>query len=288
MNHPGEIGSLSNCLKPDMAAITNIGTSHIGNLGSRENIANAKLEISYGMYNGKIYVPAEEHLLSGAKNRVTLSTVNPESDFYLATSGNKVTIFKGGLKFAESSFAFLEDHLKKCLLFSCAIAIDSGICPALLEDGISKISRENTRQNMFSLGGYTFIDDSYNASPESILASFDSVKNLKISKRKNLLLGDVLELGNFSASIHYEIGKSIPRELFENVFLFGNIAEDVARGAIENGFHNEKIHINDCLDRPDITALQIKEHCTHGELILMKASRAIKIEKVLDYFQERR
>ena len=287
MNHQGEISQLSECLCPDLAVITNIGTSHIGNLGSRENIARAKLEIECGMADGKVYVPAEEQLLTNAKNKVTLSLTDKSADFYLESIGGRVAIYKQGEKYAEANFAFSEEHLKKCLLFACAIAIDSGIPPALLSDKISIISTDNIRQKMFSIGKYIFYADYYNASPESILSSFDSVKSAKNLVGKSLLLGDVLELGDKSEEIHYGIGQSIPKGLFKSIFLFGNFAEHTARGAVNDGFPMERIHINTDLSRPEITALQINEYCDAGELILMKASRGVKLERVLDFFKER-
>lgn len=285
MNHKGEIHRLSNCLRPDMAVITNVGSSHIGNLGSKENIARAKLEIADGMNEGRIYVLENEELLTCAKNRVTLSLTDSNADFYLRSFGSNIAVYNRGKKYAEALFNFNEEHLKKCLLFACAIAIDLGVDSLLLENGISQISSVNTRQKVFYLDKYMFIDDSYNASLESIIASYDFIKSMDKSTAKSLLLGDVLELGEMSEDIHYQIGKSIQRGLFNRIFLFGNFAQHTKRGALDSGFPAEGIHVNTLLGRPDLTALQIKECCTEGEVILMKASREIKLERILEHFK---
>lgn len=287
MNHLGEISKLSKCLYPNMAIITNIGTSHIGNLGSRENIARAKLEISDGMQNGRIYVSQHEELLSGAKNKVNLSLTDKTARFYLESQENRITIYTQGKKYAEANFAFSERHLKECLLFASAVAIDAGLTPQQLSSGISKISADNIRQKLLNHNGYLFYTDFYNASAESILASFDSIKKIKTATAKNLLLGDVLELGEMSENIHYKIGKSIPSGLFKNIFLFGNLADDIARGAVDNGFPADRIHKNYDLSSPEFTVRQIKHYCKKGELILMKASRGVRLERVLEYFIER-
>lgn len=287
MNHLGEIARLSECLSPDMAVITNIGTAHIGNLGSRENIAKAKLEIGCGMNGGSIFVPFEEELLQGEKNRVTLSLSDTKANYCLEEKDSIVSIYENGKKYAEARFAFTEEHLKKCLLFAASIAINCGISPNLLSQGISDISAENIRQNIILLKKRLFYTDFYNASPESITASFDSVQKIEIEASKNLLLGDVLELGKMSKEIHFQIGKSIPEGLFKNLFLFGNFAKFVADGAKSNGFPIERIHINTDLSRPDITASQVLQNSSEGELILMKASRGVRLERVLDYFKER-
>jgi UDP-N-acetylmuramoyl-tripeptide--D-alanyl-D-alanine ligase len=156
----------------------------------------------------------------------------------------------------------------------------------LLSEGISSISRDNIRQKIVSAGGYLFYNDSYNASLESIVASFDSVKNIDSAKRKSLLLGDVLELGDMSEKIHRKIGELISKELFDNVFLFGDYAKFTADAAIKNGFPAKRIHINDDLQHPDISALQIKCFCSTDELILLKGSRGVRLERILDYLEK--
>ena len=284
MNHAGEISKMSSCLKPNKAIITNIGSAHIGNLGSRENIAKAKLEIADGMDDGKLFIPAEEELLKNAKNSITVSSTDSRSDYYLESIGRKITLYKMGKKYVEADFAFPEDHLKKCLMFACATAADLGISPSAISEGISRISSDNIRQKLIIADGYHFLDDSYNASYESIIASFDYAKNVKNINSKSLLLGDVLELGDYSKSIHYKIGKNIPCDIFKQVFLFGRFADHTAKGAIDNGFNADMIHKNYSLDRPDITAKQIADYCKPGDLILMKASRAVRLERILEYF----
>jgi UDP-N-acetylmuramoyl-tripeptide--D-alanyl-D-alanine ligase len=129
-----------------------------------------------------------------------------------------------------------------------------------------------------------FLTDYYNASAESISASFEYAKNTATGGKKHLLLGDVLELGRLSRDIHYDIGKSIPHDLFTNLFLFGDFSEIVKQGAIDSGFEEKRIHTNLDLNYPEITANQIKKHCNDDDIILMKASRAVRLERVLDFF----
>lgn len=286
MNHPGEISNLSKCLCPNLAIITNIGSSHIGNLGSRENIAKAKLEILDGMNGGPVYIPKEEYLLSCLKNRKTVSINDRTADYFLHSVDNSITVIKEGKPYVESRFAFTEKHLKKCLLFACATSIDVGVSTQSLKNGISNISIYNARQNMAIEGGYYFFDDSYNASIESICACFESAQKITVTGKKNLILGDVLELGDMSERMHYQIGRIIPPSLFDNIFLVGNFVQHTASGAALNGFPFEKIHINQNPDRLDITVNQIKKHCQKGDLIVMKASRKLRLERIIDYFKE--
>ena len=287
MNHSGEIGALSKCLCPDLAVITNIGSSHIGNLGSKEGIAKTKLEILEGIKDGRLYVLDEEELLREAKYRVSISLKNPAAEFYLKENAGRVAIYKNGIKQLETNFAFCEEHHLKCLLFASAIAIDTRLQTDLISQGISSISKDSIRQKDVFVKKYHIIDDSYNSSLESVIASINSLKKRFPNKRKSLLLGDVLELGKFSREYHRKIGEAIPPDMFCNLFLWGRYADEIACGAVENGFAAERIHINHLIDRPDITARQIEEYCQRDEVILFKASRAIRLERVIEILKEK-
>ena len=285
MNHKGEISKLSKCLMPDIAIITNIGTAHIGNLGSREAIASAKLEVLDGMKNGSLILPKNEALLSNKKDSYYVSLQNSHADFSVYSDNSKeISILKQGNIYCKAHFVFVEKHHLECLLFSSAAAILTGVSPIQLSKSISMISTDNIRQTVISREGYHFYTDFYNASFESISASFESVKNLNIGNKKHLLLGDVLELGDMSVKMHYKIGNHIPVSLFEHIFLFGEFAEQTMQGAIDSGFSKEQIHINTDPLSPGITATQIRNFCEKGDLISMKASRSIKLERVLEYF----
>ena len=172
MNGRGEISRLSKCLEPDIAVITNIGTAHIGRLGSREEIARAKLEILDGMKNGKIIVPKEENLLSKIKEKETFSITDTDADYYIKSGETaSVEIYKRGEIFCSADFALPEEHHRKCLAAAAAAAISAGISPNQLSRGISLISRDNIRQTMFLAENYCFYADCYNASRESMLAA---------------------------------------------------------------------------------------------------------------------
>lgn len=285
MNHPGEISRLSKCLAPDIAIITNVGTAHIGNLGSREAIAKAKLEVKDGMNGGKLILPSDEPLLADEANSIFVSLLKKDADFSIHREDlDKLTILKDGHFYCNTSFAFKETHLMECLLFAASAAIIAGVSSQKLSQAISLISDDNIRQRLFFAKKYYFYTDFYNASFESILASFETVKNIGITEKKHLLLGDVLELGNMAEKMHYEIGKNIPKDVFSSIFLFGSFAEHTQKGAADAGFYKEAIHINRDLTNPIATANQICNFCNDGDLILMKASRAVKLERVLEYF----
>ena len=249
MNHMGEIRILSECLRPNIAVITNVGTSHIGNLGSRENIARAKLEILIGMDSGVLFVPYDEPLLNSHPGAINV--------------------------YSESTKAMDRN-------MSMAVSVAEFI--GITKPDLSNISTENIRQKMIFKKSHRFLTDYYNSSYESVAALIESAKEQEKYPRRALVLGDILELGEYCQDIHLRVGKLVKPSDFDHLFLFGEYAEFIYRGALENSFDKDKIFINSDLTRPDITAEQIKANCDENELILMKASRGVRLERILDYF----
>lgn len=286
MNHPGEIRRLSTCLRPNIAVITNIGTAHIGNLGSRENIAEAKLEITEKLNDGATIVPYEEPLLKNAKNKVTFSVENEEADYYLKAENGQISLYKNQSFLFSSSFALEEKSNRLCLAAALSSALEAGISPNKLSSRIPYISEENTRQRVFYIKNRRFLTDFYNASYESVIALLDEAKNHDHPLQKSLVLGDILELGELSERIHFMLGKSISHKVFRSLFLFGSESIYIARGAIENGFPMDRIFINRDVNNPTLSAEQIYKETEDGEMIFMKASRAIRLERVLDCLKE--
>lgn len=289
MNHKGEISKLSKCLRPNIGIITNIGSAHIGNLGSRENIAKAKLEIEDGMNEEILFVPYDEPLLFLPKNRITFSTDNTCANFSLLTiEKENLKLYKNGKECFNLSFSPTGEHHKKCLVSALSVAMFIGMPPEMIKAGVSTISDNNIRQKCIFRENYTFYADFYNASYESVSALIKVASEIVLGRRKSLVLGDILELGDMSEQIHFEVGKMISPDEFNYLFLFGKEAKNIGLGAIHNGFPKERIFINTDLSAPQTTALRIREVCPLGEAIFMKASRGIRLERILDCFNEKK
>ena len=249
MNHMGEIKVLSECLRPNIAVITNIGTSHIGNLGSRKNIAKAKLEVLSGVDSGQLFIPWDEPLLNDQP---------------------------GAIKVYSESTRALDRNM--------AMAVSVAEFIGITKPEVSNISTDNIRQSIIFKKNHHFLTDYYNSSYESIIALIDSAKEREEYNKLALVIGDILELGEYCQDIHFRVGKLVKPSDFDHLFLFGDYAEFIYRGALENSFEKNKIFINSDLTRPDITAGQIKANCDKDELICMKASRGVRLERILDFF----
>lgn len=289
MNHFFEISLLSKAISPDIAIITNIGTAHIGNLGTRENIARAKLEITDGMKNETVIVPFEEPLLYHPKNRLTFSLTDKKADCYIeseteSTEYSTVNIYTKRNTLKSKKIKIPGRHALNAvaigiLLLDILCADTSSILRA-----IDNIDSECTRGEFKRIGDLTFYDDTYSSSPEALIATF---KFLSLYKPKAIscVLGDMLELGNESEALHTLIGHKFFEFGFDKLFTFGKHAEDIANGAESLGMNKDKIYRNSDVTAPQITARQIASACSKDEIILCKASHAVHAERIYDFIK---
>ena len=280
MNHIGEISRLSRCAHPDVAVITVIGTSHIGNLGSREAIAKAKCEITHGMKgSGAVVCGIDEPLLETLECRITFSCVDPNADCFLSSD-------YAVLKLPQSapikiSLPFAQPHLISNLAAACAAAYAVGISREQIADGIKKIGSEHLRHRIIRYNGYTIVDDAYNASFESTGAAIGLIKSIYAS-RHIALLGDILELGEFTRSIHEQIGELIASTDITKLLLVGEYAEYTRRGAVKRGMNSDDIIIFPNADNIKKLASDIRALLRRGDALLIKASHRSGLWQLAD------
>ena len=281
MNHFGEISALSKIAKPTISVITNIGTSHIGNLGSRENILKAKLEILDGMSkNGSLVINNDNDLLHdwwqkkpwkntytfGINNKSNYMAENVvEHDYYSTFNieGNAININVSGKSFIYNALAAYS--VGKLLNIS-SDKIVKGIEDFTLTEKRMEIRKTSNNS--------VVIEDYYNASLESTIMALDVLSNLKASK-KIAVLGDILELGNFSEKIHKEIGSKIPEYDVDVLITVGKDAENIAKEAQKSGFQN--IHV--CAKNTEAIHYLMRE-ITDNSAILIKASHGMNFGEI--------
>ena len=290
MNHRGEIAALSDAVRPDMALITNIGTAHIGNLGSREMIAEAKKEILVGMRGGPVLVPAEEPLLATLPHRVTVSSADPGADFFLLPTetnagGSCADFYHGSRTLRGLSLPMPGRHLLNALAFALSAAVLLGLSDSEICDGISLITKDKVRQSCYKVGKLTIFDDAYNASPESMLAAIGTLDVFSFSK-KSALIGDMLELGAKTEESHRALGEALVRHGFSDLYLFGVYAPFTAAGARALGKGRVRIFENTDPLAPEITAKEILAHGSEDEILLVKGSRGIRLERIIEVMKE--
>lgn len=285
MNAPGEISEMSKMLAPNIGVITNIGSSHIGMLGSREKIALAKSEICDGIKDGVVLCPHNEPLLSKLDKKLTVSSLDSGADFYFKEHAGGVTLYhKDGIAQNINIPASLT-HIKESVYFAIAIGYLCSLEQSAILDAVCRLSPVSSRGSFVNYGDFRFYDDSYNSSPESVISDLKMLVS-SCQGGVSALLGDILELGSYSEQIHRDLGKSVADFQPSHLFLFGNYAYAVAEGAVSEGYDKNKIFINPDLSDPQKTALDIYKNCGRGETVLMKASHSVDIKRVALLLEE--
>ena len=273
MNHFGEISVLTNIAKPTIAVITNIGTSHIGILGSRENILKAKLEILEGLkQEGKIVINNDNDLLHewnkdekkaityGIENKSNVTAENIE----ITENGSTYTVGKYKVKVPISGTHFIYNSL-------CAIAVGKLLDIEMdkIIEGISKLELTKKRMETKEVNGCTIINDAYNASYESMKYALEYLRNIK-GKRKIAVLGDMLELGNFSEELHKKVGKEVEADILITV---GKASKEIA--------NESKVKEIYTFEDNASVANMLKKIMKEGDVILLKASNGMKFDEIL-------
>ena len=289
----GEIKRLSETANPNTAVITNIGTSHIEMLGSREGIKKAKLEILEGMdSDSNIILNADEPLLYSEKNKTGKTEYffgieNKDADF---TAENiEFDYEKNVSEFTVKSYKFRIPAVGVHSIYDALPAIITGKIYGVSDDeiqaGLNNFQNAKMRQNIYDYNGITIIDDCYNASLESVLAAFNVLVGIaeKTNGRKVAVLSDILEAGDYSDEIHAKIGEeAVKRNI--SVYLYGEKSKAIFDAIFRSSGGNY-----DAFYAPDKNGIIhtgiINCDTKKGDVILFKASRGMAMETVLEDFK---
>jgi UDP-N-acetylmuramoyl-tripeptide--D-alanyl-D-alanine ligase len=292
MSGYGEIELLSEISQPDAAIITNIGESHLQDLGSREGIAKAKLEIVKGLKpDGLFAYYGDEPLLQDGVQELDLKQVETfgrnESNTIYPTKiemNNQGSYFETSLTEGETFFLpVLGQHNIHNALAGILIARQFGLTVDEMKEGLKSLKLTQMRMEMVEgTKGESIINDAYNASPTSMKAAIGLVSELEGFRTKILVLGDMLELGDHEEEFHQEIGRLIEPEKVKQVFTFGHLGTFIAKGALEN-FPEGRVH--SFTDKESLTN-ELSSTIKGDELILFKASRGIKLEEIIEGLKE--
>lgn len=280
MNHFGEIKELSQIAKPSIAVITNIGTSHIGNLGSRENILQAKLEILEGL-TGPVILNNDNDLLRAWKNKnkdykVITYGMEEKSDY----EASNITYDKFGSHFKlrneNISISVIGKHFIYNSLVAFAIADLFEIPQRNVIETLKNIILEPNRMELIAKD-YTIINDTYNASFDSIYYALEVLGSF--NTRKIAVLGDVLELGDFGEKIHKSIGELITKFNIDILITVGDLSKFINETAVKNGFNKKNSYHFDANKEAieKINAILKKD-----DTILVKASNSMHFIEIVN------
>lgn len=295
MDAPGQISLISSLLHPDIAVITGIGISHLEKLKTKEAICKAKLEILDGlMPNGMFYCPSAEPMLCHMTRITphTFSALDSGSDFYTnhlrqSGFGYRFDLIADGAQVPDLYVPILASSLMPGVVCAAAVALHVGITEEQLRRGLSRYKPLPLRQNIQSLGEILLLLDCYNACPASMKAAGETALHLQemTGGRIIALLGDMNELGEATESGHREVGAYMAH-ICESLFCIGSHALLYAEGAAADGCPGTPVFVFPAEADREITAQQIAGRLKPSDILLMKGSRAGKLESFLPIFRK--
>lgn len=294
MSNAGEMKRLSEIAKPDIGVITMIGVSHLSNLGSREGIALAKLEILEGLNpNGILIINGDEPLLTKPLSEMrlpeTMSVIrfgesNINNYFPLSINPNQSSItFTMNRYRDEFSVSLLGRHNVLNVLAAIAVADYLQINSKDIQTGLSHLEITGMRMERIpSPKGYLIINDAWNASPVSMKAAIETVSNLNGFNKKVLVLGDMLELGEKEKEFHEEVAKCIDMTKIHSVLTFGTLSS-----IISDKLSNSKTEgiVRHFSSKEDLL-FECNQLLNKGDVVLVKGSRGLKLEEVCNSLKE--
>lgn len=284
MDHAGEIHRLVDITRPDVGIITNIGISHLENLGSRENILKAKMEITdfFGPSNTLVINESCDLLnKSDIKGQYKVIGVGEENEDYIVSNicdlgekGIKFTLTVGGEQ-RQISLGVPGAHNAINGALAIAACSQFGITLDQAAKGLSNLSLTGKRLAIRESGGIKVIDDTYNAAPDSMKSAVSTLVNTE-GKRKIAILGGMNELGDDSRKYHKEVGEFAASKGVSLVIGVEEKAKDIVEGAKEKGC--------DTMWFPSKEEMypELMNILSSGDVVLIKASNALHMDEVAD------
>ena len=287
MNHFGEISLLTSIAQPDLAVITNVGTMHIENLGSQEGILRAKLEILEGLRPGGCAVFCGDDAILGriAKEYRAITYGLGEHNDVRAmelseASGECCFTVQAFRKEFDLCLPVLGKHNVLNALAAVTVGLRCGVSVPAIQRALAGFINTGMRQRIYSRNGFHIIEDCYNAGPESMEAALDILRKSK--GRRIAVLGGMLELGTYAPQAHFAIGQKTA-ESADLLFAYGRNSEDYLRGAKAAGLGQAQ-----SFSSHEAMAQALRGEIREGDTLLIKGSRGMKMERVLELlFAER-
>lgn len=290
-SHPNEISLLAEVLQPDYGVITSVGSAHIENFGSVEEIAREKASLFSSIAPGGCVFINMQTLNYSLLRQIstapvlTVSMHNTDADFFgqlLDVMQGRIRVTGGSLrKSIELQSGLPGEYNADNLLLAFAVANVAGIAGDVAVQALEDLSLPGMRWQRIERGrGVTIINDAYNANPESVKAALGLFKKMHCRGRRIVVLGDMLELGDFAVEMHRDVGVAVARMEPDLLLLVGGLAsQHIAEGSVREGFSPKRVL---CFDDAAAAGCALKERLEQDDTILLKASRGMALENMLE------
>ena len=293
-NAHGEIAYLSQIGCPDKAMITCVGSAHLEGFGSIEGVAKAKGEMIHAPGLKKIILPTETHRFydSGIPQNLDVTWVGEGESIYVKNIDSSIEGVDFDLVDGKDKYRvhlpILGSHNAENFARAYAMVRDEHFTEHELNQAAADIHLPSGRlERWIGKDGVSFLHDAYNANPSSMAQALKLIQSISEKERRCLILGMMGELGTDTEKLHQELGKQAAETGAKKILCVGDLAPFIAQGAIDNHFHAEDIRAvkKDELDE----GLQwLNPSLTKDTICLIKGSRSVRLERVLDFFEAHR
>ena len=289
-NHPGEIAALSRIARPTGGVITNVGASHLEGLGSVEGVAREKSELFASLPPDGFAVLNLDSLWAEVLRDVTrarLITISVEGEGEL--NAVEPWFHAGGTTFRlegqELTCPLLGLHNLHNLLAALATCRGLGLELEEVLPAVSRLKGGRRRMERHDVGGLSLFDDTWNANPESARAAVRVLSGLHGFRRRVLVLGDMLELGESAPELHHAVGRDAARGGIDQLVLVGELTRATAAGALECGLPSSRVlHLSGVEEALETVPALL----TEGDVVLLKGSRRTGLERLVDRLRDER
>ena len=294
----GEIKTLTDFIPPDLAVITNIGEAHIGLLGSKDNIFKAKSELLQSLDKDGIailnrddpyffkmleIVEGKKIYTFGIENRSDIMARNIRM---VSDKGMRFTLEVQNDKSREIYFPLLGRYNIYNALAAVAVAFALGIELDLIERGLSSFKPLDMHMQLCNFyNDIKILNDSYNASPLSVKSALETLAEAAQNNRKIAILGDMLELGEKTDFYHREIGKEVAKLSIDTLITMGQGGKIIAQSSKEEGMAEERVFSFEKTEKINL-AKKMLNLIKPGNFVLLKGSREMKMEEILEFWQK--
>lgn len=285
-NHPGEIDRLSWMIQPSVGVITNIGPAHLKFFKSLKGVFAAKLELMRNLSKGaKLVINQDDQFLSQLNNKkfktITFG-LNRRSEFsaqIIRQVEGKTQILVN--KKYQITLSTSGRHNVYNALASIATARSFGISYREIKDALASFKAPPMRMQILDLNDIKIINDCYNSNPGSLRWALQFLRDYSTQGKKIVVCGDMLELGRRAEKLHSDIGKRIARGKLDFLITVGSLSKNIASGAYSAGMSKRLIRTyHDTAE----AAKFLRKITGSGDIVLIKGSRAMQMENVIECF----
>lgn len=296
MNHAGEIAKLASICRPDTALLTNVAPVHLEFFSNLESIGEAKAEILTGLRpGGRLVYNLDDNLVAAIADRFK----GPKTSFGFSEGSDVRISDLASREIDQISFRLtvkpwgevLSVKLRSTgspgsLNFAAAVAalLDYGLTPEMVVEKAFKLNPPEKRGRILKIRGITLWDDSYNSNPAALNALLSSIRGLNDFNRIILVLGDMLELGVDSPALHESCGRSVAQSGADALFTVGEESLMIGKGASAGGMPSDSIF---SFGSSAEAAKPLDEFVQEGDLVIVKGSRGMLMETIVEYLKER-